>query len=38
MAADHKDQFLSVLLDSNRTSEMEAMGEKLYRDKVLTTK
>jgi hypothetical protein len=37
MAADHKDQFLNILLDSNRTSELEAVGEKLYRDKVLAS-
>jgi len=37
MAADHKDAFLGLLLDSGRVEETMAKGEKLYRDKVLAT-
>jgi hypothetical protein len=37
MAADHKDAFLGLLLNSGRVEETMAKGEKLYRDKVLAT-
>jgi len=34
-AADHKEQFLELLLDDNRYQETKARGEKLFRDKQL---
>ena len=37
MAADHKDAFLGLVLDSNRVAQTMETGEKLYRDKVMAS-